>query len=70
MRESCTSGSVRGARGNSRPYRNTFVALHESGCGTKRRRPRVEFTSAFGRAAEVHGRTASAAFEAYDPDRK
>ena len=22
MRESCTSGSVRGARGNSRPYRN------------------------------------------------
>jgi hypothetical protein len=27
----------------------------------------VEFTSAFGRAAEVHGRTSSAAFEAYDP---
>ena len=26
-----------------------------------------EFTSAFGRAAEVHGRTASAAFEANDP---
>ena len=26
-----------------------------------------EFTSAFGGAAEVHGRTASAAFEAYDP---
>jgi hypothetical protein len=27
-----------------------------------------EFTSAFGRAAEVHGRTASAASEAYDPE--
>ena len=26
-----------------------------------------EFTSAFRGAAEVHGRTASAAFEAYDP---
>jgi hypothetical protein len=26
-----------------------------------------EFTSAFGGAAEVHGPTASAAFEAYDP---
>jgi hypothetical protein len=25
MRESCTSGSVRGARGNSRPYRNRFL---------------------------------------------
>jgi DNA topoisomerase III len=24
MRESCTSGSVRGARGNSRPYRNHY----------------------------------------------
>ena len=28
----------------------------------------VEFTSASGRAAEVHGLTASAAFEAYDPE--
>jgi hypothetical protein len=26
-----------------------------------------EFTSAFGGVAEVHGPTASAAFEAYDP---
>ena len=25
MRESCTSGSVRGARGNSRPYRNVAI---------------------------------------------
>ena len=33
MRESCTSGSVRGARGNSRPYRNAD--------GTVRRRPAV-----------------------------
>ena len=29
---------------------------------------RGEFTSAFGRAAEVHGRTASAAFDANDPE--
>jgi hypothetical protein len=29
-----------------------------------------QFTSAFGGAAEVHGRTASAAFEAFDPSRK
>jgi hypothetical protein len=28
---------------------------------------RVEFTSAFGGVAEVHGRTASAASEVYDP---
>src|ERR1700730_5761140 len=34
MRESRTYGSVRGARGNSRPYRDIqFAALHESGCG-------------------------------------
>jgi putative tryptophan/tyrosine transport system substrate-binding protein len=32
MRESCTSGSVRGARGNSRPYRNRreFITLVSS----------------------------------------
>jgi hypothetical protein len=29
----------------------------------------VEFTSVFGGAAEVHGRTASAAFDANDPTR-
>jgi hypothetical protein len=29
-----------------------------------------EFTSAFGEVAEVHGRTASAAFDANDPSRK
>ena len=35
MRESCTSGSVRGARGNSRPYRNVvFAVVHEFGPGT------------------------------------
>jgi len=39
MRESCTSGSVRGARGNSRPYRNAtatavgLAALHMSAYG-------------------------------------
>src|ERR1700704_2897644 len=36
MRESRTYGSVRGARGNSRPYRERrpFAAVHESGIGT------------------------------------
>jgi hypothetical protein len=37
MRESRTYGSVRGARGNSRPYRDRFfAAVHESGPGTSR----------------------------------
>ena len=33
MRESLMYGSVRGARGNSRPYRD--AAVHMSTCGTK-----------------------------------
>src|SRR5580692_11842323 len=38
MRESRTYGSERGARGNSRPYRDMpLAAVHESACGTKRR---------------------------------
>ena len=38
MRESCTSGSVRGARGNSRPYRNDAVCCTvELAPGTLRR---------------------------------
>src|SRR5258708_33039065 len=38
MRESRTYGSVRGARGNSRPYRErwSFPAVYASGIGTKR----------------------------------
>ena len=38
MRESRTYGSGRGARGNSRPYREMllFAALHESACGVRR----------------------------------
>jgi hypothetical protein len=38
MRESLMYGSVRGTRGNSRPYRDGVTALHESGIGTKRAR--------------------------------
>ena len=40
MRESRTYGSVRGARGNSRPYREAHRLLHllTSGSGTKRRK--------------------------------
>ena len=40
----------------------TSLQMAQSGGGK-----RVEFTSAFGRAAEVHGRTASAVFDANDP---
>jgi hypothetical protein len=46
-----------------------FAALHMSPIGTKRRKPRRRFTSAFGGAAEVHGPTATAAFDANDPNR-
>src|SRR5262245_19329024 len=39
MRESCTYGSVRGARGNSRPYRaGSNAATHESGSGPEQNR--------------------------------
>ena len=39
MRESLMYGSVRGTRGNSRPYRDMFfAAVHESGCGSAPRR--------------------------------
>jgi hypothetical protein len=39
MRESRLYGSVRGARGNSRPYREVWVLLHllTAGYGTDRR---------------------------------
>ena len=40
MRESRTYGSVRGARGNSRPYREHFAAVHESGLPPMRRHVR------------------------------
>ena len=46
----------------------TLLRLLRSPHGTKRRKPRREFTSAFRGAAEVRGRTASAASEAYDPE--
>jgi hypothetical protein len=37
MRESLMYGSVRGARGNSRPYRDSsFAALHMSAFGVRR----------------------------------
>src|SRR5207344_1560225 len=62
---------------------NPHVRFDERGWETERRRmaqatapildstsraaAKAQFTSAFGGAAEVHGRTASAASEAYDP---
>ena len=45
MRESCTYGSERGARGNSRPYRNLAVILQSFIVG-------VAFTAAFAIAHE------------------
>jgi hypothetical protein len=36
MRESLMYGSVRGARGNSRPYRDEFAAVHLSAYGVRR----------------------------------
>jgi hypothetical protein len=44
------------------PSYRAHPRLYQSGGGQG-----VEFTSAFGRAAEVHGRTASVAFDANDP---
>ena len=45
-----------------------FPALHEFGCWHQSVGGHSgEFTSAFGRAAEVHGPTSSDAFDAKDP---
>jgi hypothetical protein len=37
MRKSCTSGSVRGARGNSRPYRDVLARLERANSETHQR---------------------------------
>ena len=52
MRESCKYGSVRGARGNSRPYRAAFrtrILLHllRSLLGTTRKYLRARIISAY-----------------------
>ena len=57
MRESLMYGSVRGTRGNSRPYRDvqpctSFVAVHESGYGTTRKRSAAQVNSAYRGAAD------------------
>ena len=46
-----------------------LLHLLTSGSGTKRRRPRRRVYVSFWGVAEVHGRTASTASEAYDPKR-
>ena len=52
MRESCTYGSVRGARGNSRPYRDLLLHLLTSLHGTSRKSWDVRFESAPGSEAD------------------
>jgi hypothetical protein len=57
MRESCTSGSVRGARGNSRPYRDaSLLRLLTAACGTKRQAGNVRFRAAVGAITDVKRR--------------
>jgi hypothetical protein len=71
MRESRLYGSVRGARGNSRPYREKLF------CCTCSRRllahrvggQGVELTSAYWGAAEVNGTDGLGGIDANDPER-
>ena len=69
MRESCTYGSVRGARGNSRPYRERCFLLRCRGlqlalgvfhCGAQN-------SDAIGGTADIDWSPAPIASEAYDP---
>jgi hypothetical protein len=59
MRESCEYGSVRGARGNSRPYRvrgfgaRRLLHLLMTGIGTKCECRDVRYSAALGGLAEV-----------------
>jgi hypothetical protein len=71
MRESRLYGSVRGARGNSRPYREWYCFLQ---CICRFLAHCVggqcpELTSAFCTTAEAHGCVASAAFVDLDSNR-
>ena len=70
MRESCMYGSVRGARGNSHPYRaglpccdcsQPLLALCVFRCGAKS-------SDAVGGTADIDRPPAPIAFEAYDPE--
>src|SRR4249920_400012 len=70
MRESRTYGSERGARGNSRPYRDRcFAALHEFGYGTKRRTAASTNSVAIGGTADMPRRRRARRSDAFDPKR-
>ena len=71
MRESRTYGSGRGARGNSRPYREKASLLHllTTGHGTWRFHRGAQNFDAIGGTADIDWPTAPIASEAYDPKR-
>ena len=70
--ESCTYGSVRGVRGNSHPYRETFLCIHAAPAHGSSWHL-VSFTAvhkkldAIGGTADIDWPPAPIASEAYDP---
>jgi hypothetical protein len=73
MRESCTSGSVRGARGNSRPYRNVQARIVCCICSQPLLAPsdglpRVTNSVAIGGPADMPRTRRARRSDAFDPE--